>query len=631
MSVRYLAVGLRAPASPARDLLVILAPGLALMLYWLGTTHPQVNVDSVQYLSIARKLVGQGQASTLVNRPPGYPLLMVLTGVTWLDSLRWLIGVQALLGLAIPPLVYLTLRPLGRPAALGAGLAVALTPIPCIYAGMVMSDQLSMFLLALFAYFASRYLTRERPARFLALATVTALAMVLTRPASGLVFWMLFAVAAATGPRRLRAPLTAAALYCAALVAWSGADWLLTGCADALPRGESRAAHRAGLRFEEAYLHTWRQRFEDYGKPRPFIVPANGPSTRVLYQCLWEALRQGPVPQWVSRSSRARLGVRAQDPGALLQEFFLNPNPVFLSYIVDTVKGRMGPAAAEEVFAGVARESGRGGWRGLAANLSLGVSSRMAGLSLLWEAFIAGRHHGGYDAERPFRLVRAENGPATRQLYEALASYGELTGDYDRAAAPAFIERPGAGSLDHVMTATTQVYGPGAADRLMRDVAIEAFRAYPAAVLLFWDNFVVLAAGPGEVHYTADRRSTDLPGPLYLSSGLDRLPETMRREAGGDKPPTPIFDALYRVIHLLRPLLLVACLVLLPFAWAGPARPLAVLLVLLALSQYAVVAVMSQPHGRFSDPVYLLIVMAVAIGAAGVRAGGSGAGAGEAA
>jgi hypothetical protein len=485
---------------------------------------------------------------------------------------------------------------------------------------MVMSEQLSMFLLLLFVYFASRYLTRGRPPRFLALATATAFALVLTRPANGLVWWVFLAVAVLSQPRRLRAPLAAAALYCLALVAWSGADWLLAGYADALSPGESRSAHRAELRFEEAYLHTWTQRFEEYGTPRPLIVPDNGPSTRALHECLLQALRESPLPWWVARSTRARLGDRSQDPDALIREFFLNPNPVFFSYIAGAVKGRVGPQAAGDLFAGVAREAGCGGWRGFVANLSLGVSSRMGGLSLFSEAFIAGRHHGGYDVDAPFRLVRAENGPATRQLYEGVATYGEATGDLDRRAAVGYIESPTARSLDLVMAATTQLYGPAAADRLMRDVALEAFRAYPAAMLLFWDNFVMLAAGPGEVHYTAGKRGTGLPGPLFLSSALDQLPEQMRREVSGGEPPTPVFDAVYRGAHLLRPLLLVACLVLLPFAWAGPARPLVALLVLLAFSQYAIVAVMSQPHGRFSDQVYLLIVMAVAIGAAGARA-----------
>ncbi|HEY5997822.1 MAG TPA: hypothetical protein VI078_00775 [bacterium] len=604
----------------ARDLAAIGAVALALMLFWLGSTHPQFNKDSLQYLDGARKLVWQPHTDFIMpNRPPGYSLLMVLTGVTWLESFRWLIGVQAALGLAIPPLIYLTLLPLGRAPALGAGLAGALVPIPYICAGMVMSEQLALFLQFVFLFLASRYLAPARPPRFLYLATLVAFAMVLTRPKDALVFWVFLPLAALAPPRRVREPLLAGALYCALLVTWSAADWLCLGYGDTPAAGESAAAHRATERFREAYLHTWVRTFEDYREPRPLIVPENGPASRELYGHVAQVMREKP-DSWKFRPPLFWFGAYRSDPDALLREFFTRPNPEYLDYVVGAVGSRIGSEAGGRLLAAVARECGIGGWRGFVASLSPGVPSRLEGSSLLWEAAIAGRHHGGYDPDRSFPIVRPQNGPATRQLYRAAADYGEASGEPGRAVAVALLENPGPLTYPLMTTAAMRLYGAAGADRLLRDVALEAFRAYPAAALVIWDNFVMLAAGPSEVQYTAGKRGTDLPGPLFLSSGLDRLPEKMRREVDGAKPATPFFDALYRGAHLLRPLLLVACLVLLPFAWAGPARPLAVLLVLLALSQYAVVAAMSQPHGRFTDPAYLLLVMTLAIGAAGARA-----------
>ena len=145
-------------------------------------------------------------------------------------------------------------------------------------------------------------------------------------------------------------------------------------------------------------------------------------------------------------------------------------------------------------------------------------------------------------------------------------------------------------------------------------MALEAFRAYPKSALLFWDNFLMLAAGPNDVLYGKAVRNTDLAGVVYLSSGLESLPEKMRAEVSGEKPSAPFFDALYRLAYLLKPLVLAACLIFLPFGWASPARPLLCLLLLLGLSQYAIVSVMSQAQQRYSDPVYLLFFMAAAIG-----------------
>ncbi|HEY5997820.1 MAG TPA: hypothetical protein VI078_00765 [bacterium] len=606
-------------STQARDLVALLAVGLTLMLYWLGTTHPQFNMDSGQYLDNARKMSWQPHTDFVSpNRPPGYSLLMVLTGVTWLDSFRWLIGVQAALGLAIPPLIYLTLLPLGRAPALGASLAAALLPIPYAYAGMVMSEQLGLFLLILFVCLASRYLTPARPPRFLYLATLVAFAMVLTRPKDALVFWALLGVVVLAPPRRVRAPLLAAALYCALLAAWSGVDWLLLGVGDAPKPGQSAAARRADLRFYDAYFDAWTRNFDTFGEPRALILPGNGPASRALYDLLGRALREDPG-RWVSRAPHVWFGAFRGRPDALLGEFFTRPNPDYYHFIVATAGAAAGPERAGEILAGVARECGMGGWPGFVANLSLGVSSRIGGASLFWEAFVAGRHHGGYDPDRPARLVAPENGPATRRLYEALGDYGEGIGDFERAKAVMTIENPLPSTYALIKTATVRLYGAAASDKLLRRVALEAFRARPGGALLFWDNLVMLAAGPSEVQYREAKRSTDLPGALYLSSGIEQLPEGLRREVAGPRPATALFDDLYRGAYLLKPVLLVACLVLLSFGWAGPARPLLALLVALGASQYAVVAVMSQPHPRYGDPVYLLMVMALAICAAGMR------------
>ena len=158
---------------------------------------------------------------------------MVLTGVTWFDTFRGLVAAQALLGLAIPVLIYLTLLPVGRAPALVTALVAIAVPIPFIYANMVMSDQLNLFLQFLFIFLASRYLSGRRPPVFLYLATLTAFAMVFTRPAAGLVFWVFLPVAMLASPRRIRHPLLAAA--CTVRSWCCGPGW--TGSFSATPTG----------------------------------------------------------------------------------------------------------------------------------------------------------------------------------------------------------------------------------------------------------------------------------------------------------------------------------------------------------------------------------------------------------
>jgi hypothetical protein len=581
---------------------------------WLGTTHTHFTMDSTQYLANARNLAASPLKSYTDHRPPGYPLFLALTGVTRFDTFRGLVAAQALLGLAVPALVYLTLLPVGRAPALATGLASIAMPIPFIYANMVMTEQVNLFLQFLFVFLAARYLAGGRPPAALGLATLTAFAMVLTRPAAGLVFWVFLPVALLARPRRLREPLLAACLYCGLLVGWSAVDWLLLGHCDRLPHAVRISSARVEQRFAETYFLTWSRSFEDYEHPRALITPEAGPASRALYACLARVVRQRPA-LWSS-------GAFAGNPDGLLKELFLRPNADACNFIVAAVSGELGPQAAAELFAAVPREYGQTGLRGLLAHLSLGVSSRLGGTSLFWQAYTAGRHHGAYDPDRPFRLIRPENGPATRQLYQAVETYGLSAGGYDRDAARAFLEGAEADSYADIWNAAWQLYGSAATDRLLRDVALEAFRAYPKAVLLFWDNFLMLAAGPNDVRYGAAVRATDLAGVVYLSSGLEKLPAPMRAEVEGEKPSTPFFDALYRLGYLLKPLVLLACLVFFRFGWAGPARPLLCLLLLLGFAQYAVVSVMAQAHQRYSDPVYPLFVMAAALCVHQARRGG---------
>lgn len=609
-----------AAAATGRDLAILVALGAAMMLWWLATTHTHFTMDSTQYLANARNLAANPHQNYADHRPPGYPIFLVLTGVTWFDTFRGLVAAQALLGLAIPVLIYGTMLPVGRTAARAAALVAIAVPIPFIYANMVMTDHLNLFLQFLFVFLAARSFSGRRPPIFLYLATLTAFAMVFTRPAAGLVFWVFLPVALLAPPRRVKHPLLAAGLYCSLLVVWSGVDWLLLGHCDRLPHELRLSRELTEQRFVETYYSTWSKNFRDYEHPRPLITPERGPASRALYDCLSRFLREKPH-LWESRAPQPWFAAFAGNPDGLLREIFLRPNAEYFRFMSAVAAAELGPKAAAELFAAIPREYGQTGLRGLVAHLSLGVPSRLGGASLFWEAYVAGRHHGAYDPDRPFRLIRPENGPATRQLYQALESYGMASGSYDRATAAAALDGPEAAYYALIWKAAWQLYGSAASDRLLRDAALEAFRAYPKSALLFWDNFLMLAAGPNDVRYGDAARTTDLAGVVYLSSGLEKLTETMRTEVSGDKRSTPAFDALYRLAYVLKPLVLAACLIFLPFAWAGAARPLLCLLLLLGFSQYAVVSVMAQPHQRYSDPVYLLVVMAATIGIHGARHG----------
>jgi hypothetical protein len=266
-------------------------------------------------------------------------------------------------------------------------------------------------------------------------------------------------------------------------------------------------------------------------------------------------------------------------------------------------------------------------------------------MSLLWQVYFAARHHGSYDYPDafpqgqepdagPLQLIKPENGPATRQLYCGLAKHLHASAEarsWLASAYPSAASDPPEQTIAEVFrhsrmlgycfvwAATTELYGPAASDRLLTDVALEAFQRHPKSALLFVDNFLMLLAGPNDVVYGPSQRYTDMKGTLYLNSCTECLPPRARHEATGTRPDRGFFDALYMGGYLLKPVMVLCVLICLPFGLRGPGRYFLALVLVTAVYQCAVVSVFSQAHQRFFDMVYLLFVIAAALGVHGLR------------
>lgn len=114
-------------------------------LLWQWTQPTIYTHDSQSYLAAARAMIGQAGGHFLYFRTEGYPLLLALTGVPILGTFRGLLTLQALMSAAVPPLVYLMLRPVDRRAALGASVLVLIAGIPLVFSKTVMTETSYVF------------------------------------------------------------------------------------------------------------------------------------------------------------------------------------------------------------------------------------------------------------------------------------------------------------------------------------------------------------------------------------------------------------------------------------------------------------------------------------------------------
>lgn len=139
-----------------RDELYLLIAALSLRVVWALASHQfwgyrsDGAYDDGVYLDMARVIIGRGTLDA--THPPGYPLFLALfmsVGEWGISLARW---AQMLLSAAAAPLTYrllLTLKP-SRPAAVIAGVFVAVNPMLIFFSARMMSEIFFVFLFLAF-------------------------------------------------------------------------------------------------------------------------------------------------------------------------------------------------------------------------------------------------------------------------------------------------------------------------------------------------------------------------------------------------------------------------------------------------------------------------------------------------
>jgi hypothetical protein len=607
----------------------------AKVTFWYGGS------DHADYLNYGYYLLGQLAPYALPQwRTPGMGIFHILSGTVLLDSWWGLRVLHAVMGIAIPALVYLTVRPFSRGFALVAGLVVILSMTPYIYAFQPLSDHLFYFLHALVLLLCVTYFVRRHDVGYklpIAIAVVAAY-LNLVRPVGAIIFWIFIVVALIARPRAWRRLVAACAVYLAIMAAWIVWDrdygsnlGAMPGNFFPLPTPFTTTAER---RLAEAY-------FSPAGLTHSMGEEAVYPHSSALRELLRRYLREHPE-SWQSAAyftPHELFAAYAAEPDKLLDRLFADQNSLYFGFIVRSAQDALGTERGLALLHEVAAEHGTTGLRGWLGvfmddptRLLFGVlpkfSARMTMMTLY-----ASPHSTMLLIGFPERMLTPDLGPATARLLEIMRTFMYSYPQYCRERTrfkncPEDYYRAivNEGRIDgklnpdlmwqvegEIWSVLTWYLGLTPSQRLYQNIDMEIIQRYPRIGLLFYDNLLhkTFVKNFGTIAKPTWQelavRSDAMPphaqqDPRHLTPGLA---EELRPLATSDA--LTVAQVLHAVGFLAAPLFLLALVLALPFLLSPMTTVPAAFLILVYLQELASISLLSPVSlPRYEGAFYLL-------------------------
>jgi hypothetical protein len=614
---------------------------------WQFATPIEYTGDSGTYMSVARMLTGlPPDDMPFIFRPSGYPIFLVLTGVPVLRTFHVLMFVQTLLAASIPVFIYRLLQSAGHRIALTGAVIALLSATATIHCSKVMTEGLFTFLGFLELTVAASILARSEDSRsrFYQFALV-GFAQTLVRPIAGPIFWVtliiLMAIKRSQWLNALRAGLLFVGLASGLLIV---DDILLSRGVGFSPQLAPR--NLTASRFLETYFDIWAQRVR---APDPndtsTIQKQKRPAMERVRSIVLEALAKNT--EWQIESNRfpyAYFGQFSGRPEALVDHIFLEPNQIYAAYILETLNSSLSGSENHKMLEDVAAEGGNGyirHWLKLVTRdplqLFLGPL-RTSGPAEFWQDYGQIRNFiydpkMRTDTSRP-SIIAVENGPATRFMLTTLTSYLRDNPQSWADMEPAALFRPFDQNPDRLVAAMladpNQTYtwfmtvtlwnqmGYASMSSLLARVAMEARANHVMArALLFWDNLVMILAGPGFVDYdTGFRQSKITYDEVYDYYAPNTLPQRLISEIERSRPShfaTKLRDPIiwmYRAFYFSKPMFFVIMLIGVGVLLAtGASLSLPLVLVTSYLITCGIYAVLFTSVSRYTDPTILIPIV----------------------
>ncbi|MEW5944696.1 MAG: hypothetical protein AB1742_00720 [bacterium] len=301
-----------------------------------------VPYDGYQYIRYAFLFTGQPD-ETVYWRTPGYPFVMLASGVTLFKSLIGLTVVQFVTSLFVPPMVYRITLAIDRRLAFNTALASVVSLVPFLYVKCVLTEHAYIFLLVLTIYLYAGYTAGGRTAQVYLLALALAYAALL-RPSAILLSLAVLPLTVVFVPRRVLHSILAAVLIAGILCAWMLVRPSVTG----VPGKFSPTGNLTGKAlFANVYM---------FSKGR--LADMNGPAAGRLKTTLLEYLKTHPdeirrygegfkIEEYRVEHFFGRF---EDDPEGLLRYAFKSPSFAYFPFMWAMMDRAAGPAEADRII-----------------------------------------------------------------------------------------------------------------------------------------------------------------------------------------------------------------------------------------------------------------------------------------
>jgi len=311
--------------------------------------------DAGPYFLDALYFAGDPRGAFQFNRPPGYPVLLLATGLTWLKSFDLAIAGQAVMGVASPLLLFGTLQGVSRRAALIAAGLFIVSGVPYTYAKVFLCEQTYSFCVLLALFGVARFI-ETKPARYAAIAIGAAVAALMVRNEAvylAILYFVIMLVSAWPRRRPLAAVLVPGGIALTLVMAWSAERAVIMRDSALMGSLNNYLGHQlfarvyatigGQVRYWQCVIATRPDPLCKSGAvPVALLVrPENGPATRRL---------EGLIHDWMA--------AHGYDADKLVTDFYQKPSidtSVYWAY--DAAVDNLGYLAGDELLYQVALEA----------------------------------------------------------------------------------------------------------------------------------------------------------------------------------------------------------------------------------------------------------------------------------
>jgi hypothetical protein len=311
--------------------LALLGTLLAVFFLFAGKVWFPGGAD--QFMTYADAIVhGRTLVPSFAQRDAGYPLLILLSGYSWLHSLIPIFLFQAGFAIVMPLLVYESLCRLSPTAAFYAGLASVVSLSPFLFMKMIHHDQSYIFLSVAMLCPMLIFVQTGRM-RFLYLFTLAAIGASVTRPAGNALFPLFLIVSYIVVRGRALHYLTCAAAFAIFIAGYSWHRHVILDLAHV----HTTPSYLGEQAFYNPYLNTL-----DYGiRLSPTGI---GPNFTLAITTLRDRLQPDPKDSLFMRQHY--LGPPAEDefaaanmdpftPDQLIEQILARPNYEYYTLICE--------------------------------------------------------------------------------------------------------------------------------------------------------------------------------------------------------------------------------------------------------------------------------------------------------